>query len=535
MGWDEVGRQRRAKSRRVLSHREQLSREQGAAIKDWGGRLPVALVYPNSYYIGMSNLGIHAIYRLLNGYSDVVCERVFGNGKPILSLESRRRLADFAVLAFSVSYELDYFNVARMLKDSDIPLYAADRDDRHPLLIAGGACITANPMPLAPFFDCLCIGEAETIIPAMLPVISDGDLSREDILRELAKLPGLYVPQHQGDKAVARQWLRNLDDYAAGSAVITRDTELGDLYMMEVERGCGWGCRFCLVSGAFCPLRFRSMRCLLQQAEEGLRYRKRLGLVGPVVTDHPQIKELLSQLRRMGAGLSLSSLRVSPLSVEVLREVVRGGARTITLAPEAGSQRLRNVIAKHITEDDILAAASKVAGEGVKQLKLYFMFGLPAETDDDIEEMIRLVKKCKAILDRGGCGCRLGINVTPFIPKAGTPFQWLPMAPLVDLERRLTVLKKELPPLGIEVRGESPAWSQVQAALARGDAGMAGAVAAVEKVSLAGWRRVAEQKLDLAHYVLERWDTAVKLPWDVIDLGIPKERLIRELNEAMAQ
>ncbi|GAG92426.1 unnamed protein product, partial [marine sediment metagenome] len=190
MGWDEIKKARR-----------RLSREQGTIIKDWGGRIPIALIYPNSYYVGMSNLGVHTIYSLLNSYSEVVCERAFwGKDSSIqqltpLCLESQRPLSDFAVLAFSVTYEVDYFNVVQILKASGIPLYAADRDERHPVVIAGGACITANPMPLSPFFDCLCIGEAEPILPAMLSVLSEGIRGkRDELLKALAALPGLYVP-----------------------------------------------------------------------------------------------------------------------------------------------------------------------------------------------------------------------------------------------------------------------------------------------------------------------------------------------------
>jgi radical SAM superfamily enzyme YgiQ (UPF0313 family) len=532
MGWDGVSRPRRAKAYR---RQPQLSSEQGVVIKDWGGRLPVAVIYPNSYYIGMSNLGVHAIYSLLNSYSDVVCERVFLGNKPVLSLESRRPLADFAILAFSISYELDYFNVVGILRDGGIPLYASERGDRQPLVIAGGACITANPMPLAPFFDCLCIGEAEPILPAMLGVLSQ-EGGRDDKLKALAELPGVYVPAYHSGQAISRQWASNLDDFMVSSSVVTDGTELGDLYLMEVERGCSWGCRFCLVSSAFCPIRYRSVDCLIGRAELGLKYRRRLGLVGPVVSDHPQIEELLARLRQMGAGLSLSSLRVKPLSSSVLSEVVKGGARTITLAPEAGSQRLRRLIGKNISEDDILEAVSKVAEQGIKQLKFYFMFGLPTETDDDIEEMAALTLKCKAILDRGGAGSRLSLNVTPFVPKAGTPFQWLPMAELATLERRLAMLKKRLPLKGIKVKGDSPAWSQVQGALARGDVKMAGVLASMEEVSLAGWRKaVAGCRLDMDYYVLQRWDTSQELPWAILDLGVPQQHLRREFDRAMTQ
>ena len=372
---------------RYKDRKQVLSREEGTIFKDWGGRLPVALIYPNSYYLGMSNLGIHAIYKLLNNYGDVVCERIFyekGQNTAPVSLESGRPLSDFAVLAFSVTYELDYFNVVQILRASGIPLLAIERDESCPLVIAGGPCITANPMPLAPFFDCLCIGEAEAILPSMLPLLSEGmGSNRQELLKTLAALPGIYVPQY--NKSVVRQCVKDLDDFPVTSAVLTPDTELGNLYLIEVERGCGWGCRFCLVNNAFRPERYRSLDRLLAEAETGLRYRKRLGLVGPAVTDHPHIEELVTRLRQMGAELSVSSLRIKPLSQVVLAALARGGARTITLAPEAGSERLRGLIAKGITENDILDAVTTVAGQGIRRLKLYFMIGLPSESEDDVE------------------------------------------------------------------------------------------------------------------------------------------------------
>ncbi len=506
----------------VKELRQRLSREQGTIIKDWGGRLPIALIYPNSYHIGMSNLGLHAIYGLLNSYSKVVCERAFWDKKtPVLSLESQRPLSDFAVLAFPITYELDYFNIVQILKASGIPLYAADRNERHPVVIAGGPCIIANPMPLSPFFDCLCIGEAETMLPAMVPVLSEGANSRRpDMLKRLASLPGIYVPQYYSGAPVVRQWAENLDDFPVNSVILTRDTELGDLYLIEVERGCNWGCNFCLVSNAFSPMRFRSMDKLLEQAKLGLEYRKRIGLVGPAVSDHPQIEELLVRLHQMGAELSISSLRMRPLSRIVLREMAKGGARTIALAPEAGSQRLRQVIKKGLSEDDILESIDKVAEQKIRQLKLYFMIGLPTETDEDIEEMINLTLRCKGILDRQQTGCRITLNIAPFVPKAGTPFQWLPMAELATLKRRISSLKNSLQPKGIKVKCESPAWSQVQAVLARGDTRLAEVLADIEDVSLAGWRKAMEKHhLDIDFYAHQRWNTDQKLPWAILDSG----------------
>ncbi|MFC2011270.1 radical SAM protein [Chloroflexota bacterium] len=525
----------------VTNAKQLLSRETGTIIKDWGGRFPIALIYPNSYYIGMSNLGIHAIYSLLNSYPEIVCERAFWEKEdsakqmPPLSLESQRPLADFAVLAFSISYELDYFNVAHILKASGIPLYAADRDESHPLVIAGGPCITANPMPLAPFFNCVGIGEAESILPTMLPILSEGiEGKRHEMLKTLASLPGVYVPQYYDGTPVVRQWATNLDDFPVHSTILTPDTELGNLYLIEVERGCKWGCRFCLVSNAFSPMRFRSVDKLIAQAEPGLQHRKRLGLVGPAVTDHPRFEELLSKLRQMGAELSISSLRINPLPTVALREMAKGGARTIALAPEAGSQRLRQVIKKGITEDNIMESMHKVAEQGINQLKLYFMIGLPSETDDDIEAIVDLTIRCKTILDKEQTGCRLTLSIAPFVPKAGTPFQWLPMEQLSTLKRRLYLLQNKLMPKGIKIKSESLAWSEVQGVLARGDGKLAEVLASIEEASLSGWRQVIKKcHLDIDYYAYQRWDTAEKLPWAMLESGTEPCYLELELNRAL--
>ena len=518
--------------------KQRLSRETGTVTKDWGGRLPIALVYPNSYYLGMSNLGIHSIYSLLNKYDDVVCERVFlekpdGKTGAPSSVESNRPLADFSLIAFSVSYELDYFNIVSILKASRIPLYAADRDERHPLIIAGGPCITSNPMPLAPFFDCLCIGDAEPILPRMLPLLREGlNGSRDELMKKMTDLDGVYAPLYQNGRPVKRQWAESLDEFPVHSAILTPDTELGNLFLIEIERGCSWGCRFCMVSTAFSPMRFRSVANILAQAKQGLKFRKRLGLVGPAVCDHPHFEELAAGLLDLGAELSVSSLRIKPFPSLALREMIRSGARTIALAPEAGSQRLRDIIRKNISESDILSAVDAIATENIRQLKLYYMIGLPTETDDDIEELIKLTLACKAVLDKRQAGRRIALSIAPFVPKAGTPFQWLPMEEVPVLNNRISLLKNRLAPAGIDIKSESPAWSEVQAILARGNERLAGALASMESISLAGWRKaLRDHQIDTETFH-RRWDITADLPWSIIDSGLKTGKLESELDLA---
>ncbi len=521
--------------------RRHLSHEQGTIHKDWGGKVPIALIYPNSYYLGMSNLGIHALYSLLNQRPDTVCERIFWENQqgnylsPAISIESQRDLSEFAILAFSVTYELDYFNIPRILKSSGIPLWAKERDETYPLIIAGGACITVNPTPVAPFFDCLCIGEGEAIFPALLESWhKSSHHGRREQLKILADIPGVFVPQIS-QKVVVRQWVMDLDMFPVHTAITTRDTELGDLYLIEVERGCPWRCRFCLVGGAYHPMRIHSPGSIIEQAKTGLLSRKRLGLVGPDVTDHPQIDDIITRLKDLQAEISVSSLRIKPLCPMAIAELSRGGTGTITLAPEAGSERLRKVIKKGITEEDILKAIEVISQYPIKQIRLYFMVGLPTEADHDIDEIVKLTTRCKDILEHEQSTARIVLSVSPFVPKAGTPFQWMPMEKLEIINHRLDLIKNQLRPAGIKVAGESPAWSEVQAMLARGGQGLAPVLASVETTSLSKWRGALRdhgfQDNDEAH---RRWDTEACLPWSIIDSGTSFEHLKSELHSALS-
>jgi radical SAM superfamily enzyme YgiQ (UPF0313 family) len=516
--------------------RRKLLKERGTILKDWGGRIPIALIYPNTYYLGMSNLGFQTIYALLNSYDNIVCERVFWDEKTRqpLSIESQRPLNDFAAIAFSITYELDYFNVVNILKSSGIPLFAADRNDSHPIVIAGGACITANPEPLSLFFDCFAIGEGEAILPVVVEVISEEiEASKDELLSALASLPGIYMPNRHDGKAISRQWVRDIDDFATTSVILTSQTELGGMYIIEVTRGCRWGCRFCLAGYIFRPFRYRSLGNILHQAEIGLKQEKRIGLLGASPSDHPDIEELVTRLQHMGAQISISSLRIRPLPQVILKELARSGTQTITLAPEAGSERLRKIINKGITDADIIEAIDKVAKHRLNHLKLYFMIGLPTETDDDIEDIIKLTIALKGLIDHKKARSKVTLTVEPFVPKAGTPFQWLPMASAEILTHRLSTLKNGLKPKGIQLTTESVNWMIIQGVLSRGDTRLAQVLAKMEDKTLSSWHRAMEQcSLDPGYYVNREIPLGERLPWSNIDSGVSKDYLKSELDQA---
>jgi len=521
----------------VKEARQRLEEERGTICKDWGGKIHIALIYPNSYYVGMSSLGFQTIYGLLNSYKNIVCERVFWEPKRVkiespISLESQRPLPDFDVLAFSISYELDYFNVVQVLKASGIPILAADRNESHPLVIAGGPCITANPMPLSPFFDCFAIGEGESILPVFIDALTEGiEGKKDELLKELASLPGVYVPSYCDGKSVKRQWLKDLDSVATTSVILTPDTEFANMYLIEIARGCGWGCRFCLAGFQFRPFRFRPLGSLLAQAEKGLEYTNRIGLLAAAVSDHPEVGELAYRLHRMDAEISVSSLRFRPFSQALLHALAKSGAQTITLAPEAGSERLRQTINKCITESDIIEAVDKIAELGIRQVKLYFMIGLPTETDADIDELIKLTLNLKKRVQE--TVSRIAITIEPFVPKAGTPFQWLAMAPEDALNERVNRVKNALVRSGIEVRAESVGWSLVQGVLARGDAKLGDVLAKMQRNSLAAWRRALKEcNLNAFYYAHREIPSHEPLPWSVLDSGVTSDYLKKELAKS---
>ena len=389
-------------SRTISLARKRLDAETGAVLKDWGGRLPLALVYPNSYYLGMSNLGLQTLYGLLNSRSDIVCERAFydpplkserGDDPSLgpVTIESQRPLADFPVVAYTLTYEIDYYHVVRSLQAAQIEPLSINRDDGDPLIIAGGAAVITNPLPLADCFDAFVIGEAEPILEELIDTLQEYAYSpRADQLDALAKIPGVFVPAIGSGGGVERQWVRDISTTEAMSLVLTDETEFNQMTLIEAARGCGRGCRFCIAGYVFRPPRYRPLESLLNQVQVGLKRSNRVGLLGAAVADHPQLAELAVETDRLGGRVSVSSLRVDNLATELLDVLSRGGTRTVTLAPEAGSERMRRRINKAVSEEQIIEAADKVGAAAMNRLKLYFMIGLPDEEDEDVEAMANL-------------------------------------------------------------------------------------------------------------------------------------------------
>jgi radical SAM superfamily enzyme YgiQ (UPF0313 family) len=562
----------------VAVQRARLAREQGTIRKDWGGRLPIALCYPNSYAVGMCNLGFQSVYSLFNARKELVCERFFAEpvligsrsagrgdwtgddayrvdarakalGEP-LSVESQRPLADFPVVAFSLSFELDYFNVGDLLRRGGVPPLAADRTDADPIVIAGGPAVSGNPEPVAPLLDAVVVGEVEPALEGLGEALLGGG-SRADTLARLARLPGVYVPgayavaygsdgriaavvPHDPALAVPVKRLnaRNVNEFQTMSAVLSPDIELGDMFLVEMTRGCARGCRFCLAGYTSLPVRHRNVEHIMAGVRHGLQFRRRIGLISAATSDHPQLEQLLEKMLAAGADVSLSSLRIDRVSPFLIEALVRSGTKNITLAPEAGSQRLRDIINKRLTHEQIVRAGELAGRGGIPKAKLYYIVGLPGETDDDVRELAALSAEVLGKMRDHNRAARVAVNLSPHVPKAQTAFQWEAMAPVATSEARIKLVQRALGPLGIDVRFEAPAAQRVQAILARGDRRLAAVL--LETTRLQDFEpRLVEHGLDPEWYLGELDPNGI-VPWSMVGTGVPEWYLRREFGRARA-
>ena len=526
----------------------------------------VAIVYPNTYFVGMSNLGLHIIYEEINLRNDSVCERIFLPEKkeldaydktktPLMSVETQRPMHQFDVVAFDVTFEMDYFHIPLMLRHGRVPIMGKDRTEFDPIVIAGGPCATFNPEPFADFIDAFIIGEGEGIVSRVLDIIRDGKmegLDRHDILRQLANVsgvyvPSLYVPIYSEDggfkgydiaEGVPKTIKRHFEMLTSGgeTVVATNYTEFGAMYIIEVARGCGRHCRFCMAGYCFRVPRVRPLDILKEGVDRAEKLGKKVGLMGAAISDYPEVDELVTYIRSKDMRYSCASLRADSLTQAVVDGLADSGQKTITIAPETGSERLRRVINKGIGEEHLKNAATLSAKSGIQHMRLYIMIGLPTETDEDIEAIVGLAERTQAHMAEVGCKGRLTLSINPFIPKPFTPFQWMAMDNQKTVEKKLQYIKKALQKnRRIEVLVESPKEAYIQGVLARGDRRLGAVLAACAadrgSKSFKSEMKAAGLDMDDMNYRERSFDEF--LPWSHLDMGMDEGYLEMEWKRSV--
>jgi radical SAM superfamily enzyme YgiQ (UPF0313 family) len=546
-----------------------LAREVGFVTKPHGGRLRVALAFPNSYFVGMSNLGLQTVYRLFNADERVVCERVFLPPKqeiadllrrrePLLTIESQTPVRDFDVFAFSVSFEWDYTNILAMLRLAGLEPRAARRTAFDPLVVIGGAVTFVNPEPLAPFADVIAAGEAELLVPSLVEAFADETgRDRGRLLSRLARERGFYIPSfydvtYDGPGRVAaiaprpgtgappvvtKAAVRAADTLdPPSSTIFTPDTEFGSRLLIEVVRGCANLCRFCWAGYNYLPVRPFSTSRILELAEAARPHANRVGLVSIALCDHPDIELILTRLLEMGYSISPASLRLDDLTPTIVSLLRRSGERSLTIAPETGSDRLRSVINKTITNDQILDRAGLIFRTGFENLKLYYMVGLPGETDADLVAIrdLTIAIRERMLAEAGSSIGRIVASVNPLVPKPGTTYQWLPMTDARLIERKTDRLRELVDGLEhVYFNIKSERHSYYQGLLSLGDRRVADVI---ERAFENGndWRAaVAATGLDADAYLYRDRSADAFLPWQIIDGGMKTGFFRTELEKSL--
>lgn len=510
--------------------------------------IPVIFAFPNEYTVGITSLGYQVVWATLAMRDDVHVSRLFTDIHEQLPIKPE-------IIGFSISWELDYVNILNLLESLEIPIRATSRDDNQPIIFGGGPVLTANPEPFADFFDVILLGDGENLLGDFIEAYKTvRNASRQTQLKTLAQIPGIYVPslyevEYQAiDGAVKaikpisseipalvqKQTYRG--NTLSASTVVTQKAAWENIYMVEVVRSCPEMCRFCLASYLTLPFRTASLEgSLIPAIERGLAVTNRLGLLGASVTQHPEFETLLdyiSQPKYDNVRLSIASVRTNTVTIQLAKTLAQRDTRSLTIAIESGSEKLRQIINKKLHNEEIIQAAVNAKAGGLSGLKLYGMVGIPGEEPEDLEQTVAMMQNVK----KAAPGLRLTLGCSTFVPKAHTPFQWFGVNK--QAEKRLQLLQKKLKPQGIDFRPESYNWSIIQALLSRGDRRLSHLLELTRNFgdSLGSYKRAFKQLKgqlpDLDFYVHANWPTEQVLPWSHLQGPLPQSTLLKHLADA---
>lgn len=530
----------------------QLARERGPAPKR-EALVKIALAHPNTYHVGMSNLGLQAVYQLFNEGPSFLCERFFlppatmqnlhrTSRTPLLTLENRRPTNRMDVLAFTVSFEFDYIWLLRMLKLSHIPILSHQRKPSHPLVIVGGPCAWMNPLPIAPYVDAFAMGDGEPLVDILRTAFLDYR-GREQTLEYLATQPGFYVPAVHGMDPKELQALglhpvfvlsRGEKD-PAHSVILTPDTEFSNTFLIEIMRGCPHWCRFCWIGYNHLPLRFAPRDRILHIVREKAPPTAVIGLIGASPADHPEFRQILDDLRALKKSVTVSSLRIDTLDFELLESLRRAGKKNLTMAPETGSDELRRIVHKPLTNQDLERVVEYAARLGFQSIKLYFILGLPGETQEHLEETVHLMENLSKHAQRSRRNLVIRPNFNCLIPKPNTPFQFAPMEEESILRGKIQFLKSHLHPLPrIQASFMNPVYAYYQAILSLGGVEVSHLVECVEARDGA-WRSVVKERLQEYAALLFYERSENHLPFRFLRMGHRADFLTQEYVKAQNQ
>ena len=549
-----------------------LERETGYVKKVWGTYNTVCLAYPNYYRTGMANLGFQTVYKIFNEQPSFLCERVFlplpedeaeyvSGAAEMVSLESQKSIVEFDILAFSISFENDYPNVLKMLAFADIPLLSKKRPEDFPLVIGGGIALTLNPEPLADFFDLFILGEAEEILPQFSRQFEEArhlGYDRQTLLKDLQKqIQGIYVPslyevKYSADskiqaiepreaglpKKIKINSIKDINAFKTEEVISAPQTEMEDMFLVEVSRGCFHSCRFCAASFIYRPARFREGDEIVASIDRGLQKKKKIGLVGTAVSEHPDLIKICEYIVAQNAQAGIGSLRIDRINEKIVDLMKASDIETVALAPEAGSQKMRDVLRKDITEADIINATELLLDKGISNLRLYFMVGLPKEEEQDIDAIIALTKKIQHHALQYSKGKRkfrrITLSINQFIPKPQTPLQWCALADVNDAGKKIKkIVNAFRQDKQIKVIHDVPKWNYVQALLSLGDRRVGEILLAVHNLEGNWAKALKEVNINPDFYVYRQKSFDEFLPWDIIDLGVFKKSLISECRKAL--